>query len=118
MKKRILIVDDDQSILNVLHDLLEYSGYDVLTLSDGDKVFDKIATFRPNLILLDVMLGKMDGRAICTSIKQQMSIPVIMTSGTHLVLSKQINPHGPDDFLAKPFEMESLLEKIEHQLAA
>lgn len=118
MGKRILIVDDDQDILDILHDLLEYFGYEVLTLADGDKVFENIAAFHPNLILLDVMLGQLDGRAICACIKQQMAIPVIMTSGTHQVFYKHANPNGPDDFLAKPFEMESLLEKIEHQLAA
>jgi DNA-binding response OmpR family regulator len=118
MNKRILIVDDDQSILEVLSTLLEYCGYDVNTLSKGDQVFETIADFHPNLILLDVMLGEMDGRKICSNIKEKETIPVILISASHQLSSIVKKPGGPDDFLAKPFEMDSLLQKIEMQLAA
>lgn len=121
MCKKILVLDDDLAILEVLKDILEYSGYKVNTLSRGDKVFEKIQEYHPDLILLDVMLAELDGREICRDIKQQSdiaNIPVILISATH-DLSTCLNQKGaPDDFVAKPFDLDNLLDKIEHQLAA
>ncbi len=121
MCKKILVLDDDLAILEVLKDILEYSGYTVSTLSRGDRVFEKIQEYHPDLILLDVMLAELDGREICRNIKQQhdsAKIPVILISATH-DLSKCLNQKGaPDDFVAKPFDIDNLLDKIEHQLAA
>jgi DNA-binding response OmpR family regulator len=121
MCKKILVLDDDLAILEVLRDILEYSGYKVKTLSRGDKIFEKIQEYHPDLILLDVMLAELDGREICRNIKQQRdiaNIPVILISATH-DLSKCLNQQGaPDDFVAKPFDMDNLLSKIEHQFAA
>lgn len=118
MNKRILIIDDDLGILEVLTDLLEYCGYDVNTLSEGHQVFEKIADYHPDLILLDVMLGNMDGRIICSSIKEMEQIPVILISATHNLNTTLNKPGSPDDILAKPFELDLLLQKIECQLAA
>lgn len=118
MNKRILIIDDDQGILDVLTDLLEYYNYEVNTLCNGDHVFEKIADYHPDLILLDVMLGNMDGRLICSSIKERDHIPVILISATHNLSASLNKPGAPDDFLSKPFELDSLISKIEHQLAA
>jgi len=121
MCKKILVLDDDLAILEVLKDTLEYSGYAVNTLSEGSAVFEKIQEYHPDLILLDVMLAEYDGREICRSIKQQhdsANIPVILISATH-DLSKSLQQQGaPDDFVAKPFDLDNLLNKIEHQLAA
>ena len=123
MCKKILVLDDDLAILDALGDMLEYSGYKVTTLSRGDRVLDVIHTYHPDLILLDVMLADLDGREICKNIKQDAdkdvaNIPVILISATH-DLSKTLDQTGaPDDFVAKPFDMDNLLHKIEHQLAA
>ncbi len=119
MCKRILVLDDDLAILGALSDILEYSGYYVSTLSRGDKVFEKIRECHPDLILLDVMLADLDGRDICQNIKQKHdteSIPVILISATHN-LSECLNHAGPpNDFVAKPFDMNNLLYKIERQI--
>jgi len=121
MCKRILVLDDDLAILDVLKEILEYSGYDVNTLSRGDAVSEKIQEYHPDLILLDVMLAEQDGREICRHIKQQQdtaNIPVILISATH-DLSKSLDQKGaPDDFVAKPFDIYHLLDKIEYQLTA
>jgi DNA-binding response OmpR family regulator len=121
MRKRILAVDDDPMILLVLKNLLEDEGYKVDTLSKGEKVFEKISKHMPDLILLDVVLGDLDGRNICKSIKEKMethNIPVILVSATHN-LSDSIKQEGaPDDFLSKPFDLFILLRKIKQQLAA
>ncbi len=121
MCKRILVLDDDVHILSALRDVLEYSGYEVSTLNRGDEVFEKIQAFHPDLILLDVMLAEMDGRDICRNIKQKAgteNIPIILISATHNLSECLHSAAPPDDFIAKPFDVITLLTKIEHQLDA
>jgi DNA-binding response OmpR family regulator len=119
--KRILAVDDNTDILEVLRYILEDSGYTVDTLSNGHFLFDKIKEHTPDLILLDIMLGDLDGRALCRDVKTNImthNIPVIMVSASHNMgeFVKQIG--APDDFVAKPFDMYILLNSIERQLTA
>lgn len=121
MCKRILVLDDDLAILSALRDVLEFSGYEVDTFPRGDQIFDKIEKYHPDLILLDVMLADMDGRQICHDIKQKETtenIPVILISATHNLGDCMKQKGGPNDFLSKPFDIVSLLDKIEYQLAA
>lgn len=119
--KRILAVDDNQDILDVLRYILEDSGYEVDTLSDGHNLFQKIKNTHPDLILLDIMLGDMDGRTLCKNVKESSethNIPVILVSASHNV-SDSLNQKGaPNDFIAKPFDMNVLLNSIKRQLAA
>jgi DNA-binding response OmpR family regulator len=118
---RILAVDDDRDILEVLQFILEDSGYEVETLSDGTQLFDKIKQHIPDLILLDIMLGNMDGRDLCKNVKLQNdthNIPVIMISASHNVSDVLKQDCAPDDFIAKPFDINNLLNKIKRQLAA
>jgi len=121
MNKKILILDDDPDILDVLSYFLSENGYDIETLESGTKVFESINHFHPDLILMDVMLANMDGRKICRAIKltpETKELPIILISGTH-DLSESLNQRGaPNDFVAKPFDIEQLLHKIEQQLAA
>ena len=119
--RRILAVDDDKDILFVLQFILEDSGYTVETLADGQKLFEKIDSFKPDLILLDVMLGNADGRILCSDVKTNLSthnIRVILISASHAIDDVQPNLNKPDDFVAKPFDMSELLNCIEKQLAA
>ncbi|MDB5147880.1 MAG: response regulator [Mucilaginibacter sp.] len=118
LMNRILIVDDDPDLLDILSFFLTSSGYEVHTLPKGDAIFEHIAAFRPDLILMDVMLAGMDGREICKGIKAnpQTLMPVILISGTHDLALTQTG--APDDFLAKPFDLDELLEKVAFQLAA
>jgi len=119
-EKKILVVDDDQSILEMLAAVLTYYGYDVNTLSRGEKVFEKIHEFHPDLILMDIMLGGMDGRTICRAIKstEDADIPIILISATESGQSCMDKEGAPNDFVPKPFDLDFLLDKIEHQLAA
>lgn len=121
MRKRILAVDDNPDILDVINEILSYEGYEVCTISDGHDIFDAIAEINPDLILLDVMLNDMDGREICLAIKEDKSIkhiPVIMISASH-DMHTELNNHGaPNDFIAKPFDMYYLISKVSDQLAA
>ena len=121
MSKKILILDDDDDILEILSLLLVDYGYDVRALSCGDTVFEDIKDFQPDLILLDVMLAGMDGRAICKCIKENHMtyfVPVILISGTHDMAESLHLPGAPNDFVAKPFDIDHLLERIEKQLSA
>ena len=121
MRKKILVIDDDSDILEILGLLLTGEGYEVKTLIHGDSVFESIRDFQPDLILLDVMLAGMDGRAICKDIKENKltySIPVILISGTHDLKHLLHLPGAPNDFIAKPFDIAILLDGIERQLVA
>lgn len=124
MCKRILVLDDDLAILSAIKDILEYNGYVVDTFSRGNEIFENIRQYHPDLILLDVMLADLDGREICQDIKQRQElegagkIPVILISATHNLADCLNLKNGPDDFLEKPFDINSLLNKVEAHLTA
>ncbi len=114
--KKILVVDDDDDILETTQLILEIAGYDVEPLNDAELVFERIDEFEPNLIILDIVLGKIDGRVICGQIKSHddtKHIPVLMMSGLYDLKEVREMECAPDDFMSKPFKMEVLLEKIE-----
>ena len=118
---RILAVDDDKDILDVLQLILEDSGYDVETLSDGKYLFERIKTHAPDLILLDIMLGNLDGRELCKDVKLSVDtkqIPVILVSASHNVDGVKDVNGCPDAFVAKPFDIYELLETIKVHLTA
>ncbi len=118
---RILAVDDDNDILEVLQFILEDSGYQVETLSDGRKMLERINEHAPDLILLDIMLGNVDGRDLCKNVKSHIEtngIPVIMISASHSMSDILKQDCAPDDFIAKPFDINVLLNKVKQQLAA
>jgi DNA-binding response OmpR family regulator len=114
--KKILVVDDDDDVLETIQLILEIGGYDVEPLNDAEQIFERLDEFKPDLILLDVVLGKIDGRVICSQIKSHddtKKIPVLMMSGLYDLKEVQEMECAPDDFMSKPFKMEVLLEKIE-----
>ncbi len=119
--QKILAVDDDKDILEVLQFVLEDSGYEVETLSDGKYLFDKIKSDAPDLILLDIMLGNLDGRELCKSVKtteETHDIPVILISASHNIGDSMNQKGAPDAFVAKPFDIDVLLDAIKTQLSA
>jgi len=119
--RKILAVDDDKDILEVLQFILEDSGYEVDTLSDGHYLFEKIKANEPDLILLDIMLGNLDGRQLCKDIKARQEthdIPVVLISASHNVSASMNQSGAPDAFIAKPFDINELLDTIKGQLAA
>jgi DNA-binding response OmpR family regulator len=119
--RRILAVDDDNDILEVLQYILEDSGYEVETLSDGHNLFNTIRQHQPDLILLDIMLGGLDGRELCKHLKlgkETHHIPVIMISASHDIAKIKQDKGSPDDFIAKPFDIDVLLRSIKRQLNA
>ncbi|RZK39619.1 MAG: response regulator [Pedobacter sp.] len=114
--KKILVVDDDDDVLETIQLILEIGGYDVEPLNDAELIFERIQEFEPDLILLDVVLGKIDGRVLCSQIKKNNDtkyIPILMMSGLYDLKEVQEMDCAPDDFMQKPFKMDILLEKIE-----
>ncbi len=115
---KILVVDDDVDILSVMEILLSMKGFDVEVTSKGENTFQKIESFKPDLILLDVLISGYDGRTICKQLKSNLStshIPVIMFSA-HPGAAATISDYGADDFIAKPFDVNNLMQKVNFQL--
>lgn len=118
MSHRILVVDDDEGIVEVVQMALEGEGYEVSTGTDSKSLQQQLAAQRPSLILLDVLLSGDDGRDICQSLKQNEDtkhIPVIMLSA-HADASKIAAVGGADDFLEKPFDVDALIEIVAKHL--
>ena len=121
MKQKILVLDDDADILDVISYILIEKGYEVATLSGGEEIFQAIGHFHPDLVLMDVMLGNMDGRMICKELKHQSetsALPVILISASHDLAASLRQEGAPNDFIAKPFDIDYLVRKVEQQLAA
>jgi len=111
---KILVVDDKPDILDVLQQILEMEGYDVVTASDGAKVLHLMHTEQPDLLLLDIWLPGCDGRDLCRQIKQQETLcetPVLLMSAHRDVqqIAAQANADGS---IQKPFQMSMLLMAI------
>ncbi|WP_149403651.1 response regulator [Dictyobacter arantiisoli] len=118
LPKSILVVDDDPDIVDFLRELLEMEGYSVATTARIDYIEGLPKRNLPDLILLDVFLSGNDGRDLVKYIKSQEGtrpIPVIMFSA-HPGVETSVRAAGADDFLAKPFDLDELLKKIEAYL--
>lgn len=118
MAKKILVIDDDEGILEGFRAILESAGYEVETSPDVEVLLNLSKDAVPDLILLDVLLSGTDGREICKQLKRQKKtkyIPLIMVSAAPGI-EKTVKEAGANDFLAKPFEMENLLKKVERYM--
>ena len=118
VSKKIQIVDDDKDILDAINIILKDEGYTVATVFKGDETYQTTHKFKPDLILLDVLMSGNDGRTICKNLKtnnETKHIPIMMISA-HPSAEKEYKAVGADDFLAKPFETSELLAKIKKNL--
>lgn len=117
--KRILVIDDDRGILASLELLLEDAGYDVQTSTkNGEFIDEAIRAKPPDLIILDILLSGHDGRTICKKLKSQKKtrrIPIILISA-HPNAQAMSEEAGADGFLAKPFDIDALLDQIKELL--
>ena len=119
--RKILAVDDDNDILDVIRIILEDEGYEVATLTNGKDIINSITSIRPDLILLDVMLSGMDGREICKTIKADAHfnfIPIIMISASHNLQNYSALPGPPNGFIPKPFDIDKLVNVVNGHFAA
>jgi DNA-binding response OmpR family regulator len=115
--KTIMVADDDPGILDAICTMLEFEGYDVKCTPNGNDVLD-IEGNLPDLLLLDIWMSGVDGRDICKQLKTNAStskLPVVLISASQDIKGSALAA-GADDFLAKPFDIEDLLAKIEKNL--
>ena len=113
-------MDDDNDIREIITLILEAEGFEVAALDNGRAVAETVQQDPPNMILLDVQLGDMDGRDICRDLKEQpatQAIPIIMISASHGWPGLREKACRADDFLAKPFDVAELIEHV-RRLAA
>ena len=117
-KKKILIVDDEPSIQDLLVFNLEKEGYKTMTASDGEEGITLALSQNPDLILLDVMLPKADGLTVCKRIRQTMSkVPIIMLSAKGEEIDKILGLEiGADDYMTKPFSIRELIARVKANL--
>jgi len=117
MEKKILIVDDEKPIVDVLKFNLEKDGYKTIEAYDGEQAVEMALTAKPDLIILDVMLPKMDGFTVCKKIRQKLTCPIIMLTAKEEVVDKIIGLElGADDYMTKPFSVRELTARIKANL--
>ncbi|MBO0996245.1 response regulator transcription factor [Bacillus sp. SD075] len=114
MSKKILVVDDEQSIVTLLQYNLEQSGYSVITALDGEQGLEAAVDIRPDLVVLDLMLPKMDGLEVCKQLRQQkINIPILMLTAKDDEFDKVLGLElGADDYLTKPFSPREVVARI------
>ena len=112
-KEKILIVDDDENIAELISLYLNKECYETQIAADGTSALEAFVEFAPNLILLDVMLPGMDGYQVCTEIRKQSNVPIIMLSAKGEVFDKVLGLKiGADDYIVKPFDSNELVARV------
>ncbi len=116
-KKTILIVDDEKTIVDMLVYNLQREGYNTLEANDGEQAVKTALEKKPDLILLDIMLPKMDGLAVCKRIRQTLSVPILMISAKDEEIDKILGLElGADDYITKPFSIRELMARVKANL--
>lgn len=119
---RILIVDDEPNIVLALEMLMKREGYEILSVGDGEAAVEAAATFRPDLILLDVMMPRMDGYEVCQRIRADASLKgvfvVMLTAKGREVEREKGLALGADLYISKPFSTREVVRKVKEVLAA
>ena len=117
MNKKILIVEDEKPIAEIVKFNLEKEGYQVEVALDGEIALQKVVQFNPDLVLLDVMLPKMDGFQVCRKIRESYTMPILMLTAKEEELDKVLGLEmGADDYITKPFGMRELLARVKANL--
>ena len=112
-KQKILIVDDDENIAELISLYLTKECFETMIAPDGETALEMVKSFNPNLILLDIMLPGMDGYGVCREIRTTMSTPIIMLSAKGEVFDKVLGLElGADDYMEKPFDTKELVARV------
>ena len=115
--KTILIVDDEQPIVDILVYNLKKEGYNTIEASDGMTAVDIALDKKPDLILLDIMLPKLDGLSVCKRIKNSLNVPIIMLTAKDSEIDKILGLElGADDYITKPFSVRELVARVKANL--
>ena len=114
---KILVVDDEASIVTMLAYNLKKEGYDVVTAEDGEVALEKFESEKPDLLLLDIMMPKMDGYEVCRKIREKSNVPIIMLTARADEVDKVVGLEmGADDYVTKPFGNRELIARVKANL--
>lgn len=114
---RILVVEDEPSLVETLDYSLRKQGYEVITAVDGRKALDEARQQTPDLIVLDIMLPGLDGFEVCRILRREMNVPIIMLTARTEEVDKVVGLEvGADDYLTKPFSMRELIARVKANL--
>ena len=117
LAKKVLIIEDDKPILDILKFNLSKEGYDTLEAMDGERGLELALAEDPNLVLLDVMLPVMDGFEVCRKIRERSSVPIIMLTAREEEVDKVLGLElGADDYMTKPFSVRELTARVKANL--
>ena len=113
MARKILVVEDDHNISDLIRMYLEKEGFEVQTVFDGGSAVETFRSWEPDMVLLDIMLPVMDGWAVCGKIRETSRTPIIMITAKSEVFDRiQGLEMGADDYIVKPFDMKELIARI------
>lgn len=117
MPGKILVVDDEASIVNIISFNLKKEGYEVITASDGEAGLELALNEKPDLVLLDIMMPQMDGYEVCRKIREKSTVPIIMLTARADEVDKVIGLEmGADDYVTKPFGNRELMARVKANL--
>jgi DNA-binding response OmpR family regulator len=111
---KVLLVDNDESVLDMMQEALNYGGYDVKAISQTENIMPEIDTYHPDLVILDYILTGINGGELCHQIKvnkKTSKLPVVLVSAYPKVL-KSLGDYGADDFISKPFDLDDFLGRV------
>lgn len=115
--KKVLIVDDEQAIIDVLVYNLKKEGYETIEATDGISAVNIALEEKPDLMLLDIMLPKLDGLSVCKRVKNQLNIPILMLTAKDAEIDKIVGLElGADDYITKPFSVRELMARVKANL--
>ncbi len=113
MSKKILIVDDEKNIVDILKFNLKKEGFETIEAYDGEQGLELALNQKPDLILLDIMLPKMDGFTVCRKVRQTLSTPILMLTAKEEEVDKVLGLElGADDYITKPFSPRELIARV------
>lgn len=113
MDKKVLVVDDEPGIVSAIAYALRREGYEVETAGDGEEALGKVQTFKPDAMVLDVMMPKMSGYDVCRKLEDRSDIGIILLTVKNDIVDKIIGLElGADDYMTKPFEIRELLARV------
>jgi two-component system response regulator VicR len=117
LESKILVVDDEQPIADILQFNLEKEGYEVVCAYDGEEALEKVEQENPDMILLDVMLPVKDGMEVCREVRKTHNMPIIMLTAKDSEIDKVLGLEmGADDYVTKPFSNRELIARVKANL--
>lgn len=117
MSRKVLIVDDEKNIVDILKFNLKKEGFDTIEAYDGEQAIDMALNQSPDIILLDIMLPKIDGFQVCRRLRQSISTPILMLTAREEEVDKVLGLElGADDYITKPFSPRELMARVKANL--